>query len=234
LNSKNSKGVIKLRRLKRINDYALLSQKVYSILRTAITNVEIQFGEKINVDKIAKTLKVSITPVREAIHKLVAEGILVTKPNQGTLVREISLSDIDQILQARLAIEKMALSFLISKIAKKDDNNGIIKNFDILVQKMKESVVNKNIDNKFAKHALDFHSLIFKKCGNKYLYKMYMDIENLVLRFTSKSLNKKGRIEDSYKEHFNIYTSIKEKDIDRAKKYIEEHIENAWKTILKK
>jgi len=233
LSNKNSKGVIDLKRLKKINNYELLSQKVYSSLKDSIVNGEFQFGEKINVDKIAKFFKISITPIREAVHKLVAEGILVTKPNQGTVVKEISLSDIEQILQARLAIEEIAISFLIKRIAKKDKENDITENFHILIENMKEDVLNKNSSN-FSKHALNFHRLLFRKCGNKYLYKMYRGLEDIFSKFTSKSLGKKGRIENSYKEHVKIYVSIKERDLDRAKKYMEEHIENVWKSILKK
>ena len=98
---------------------------------------------------------------------------------------------------------------------------------------MKENLIDKDGKN-FAERALDFHRLIFKNCGNKYLYKIYRGLEDTFSRFTSKSLGKKGRTENSYNEHVEIYLSIKEKDPDKAKKCMQSHIENVWQSIKKK
>ena len=222
-----------MNRLKKIDDYGLLSHKVYSSLKSSIVKGKFQFGEKMNVEKIAKFYNVSTTPIREAIHTLVAEGILVQKPNQGTVVPEISLSDIDQILQIRLVIEKMAVELLLKTISEKGNKNDVVEKLHILVETMKKILVNEEGKN-FVRYALDFHRLIFKECGNKYLYKIYRGLEDIFSRFTSKSLGKKGRTENSYNEHVEIYLSIKEKDLNKAKKCMQTHIENVWQNIKKK
>jgi DNA-binding GntR family transcriptional regulator len=222
-----------LKRLEKIDDYRLLSHRIYSALKKSIVSGEFQFGEKIYAEQIAKYYQVSATPIREAIHKLVAEGILVQKPNQGTVVKEISLSDIDQILQVRSVIEKMAIRLLIEKIKATEIRNDTVEELHSLIEFMKENLANKNAKN-FVKYALDFHRLIFKECGNKYLYKIYRGLEDIFSRFTSKSIDKEGRIQNSYLEQVEIYRSIKEKDLKKAEKCVETYMDNVWKSIKNK
>ncbi len=69
-----------------INDYELLSKKVYRILKARIIRGDLAQGGKLFEAKIAKQLGVSRTPVREALRELAAEGFVTMSPNQGMVL----------------------------------------------------------------------------------------------------------------------------------------------------
>lgn len=74
-------------------------------IRERIIDGSFQSGEQINEAQVATALNVSRGPVREALNRLVQEGILVSKPNRGNFVREISAHDIAEVYEAREVIE---------------------------------------------------------------------------------------------------------------------------------
>jgi DNA-binding GntR family transcriptional regulator len=72
-----------------------LRERIYLHLREAITNGMILPGERIIEKKIAEELKVSITPVREALLQLNVEGFVEIKTHRNVVVKQISLADIN-------------------------------------------------------------------------------------------------------------------------------------------
>ena len=65
-------------------------------------------------------MRVSRTPVREAIQKLAAEGLIKIAPNQTLIVTEISLEDIKEVLQIRGVLEGLAARVAAKKINKQE------------------------------------------------------------------------------------------------------------------
>jgi len=66
----------KMENILKIEGYELLSQKVYRVLKTEIVKGFLEPGTKLFEDKIANQMGVSRTPIREAIQKLAAEGLI--------------------------------------------------------------------------------------------------------------------------------------------------------------
>jgi len=85
----------------KIKGYELLNQKVYRVLKEAIIKGFLEPGTKLLENKIATQMGVSRTPVREAIRKLAAEGLIKIAPNQTLIVTEVSLEDVKEVLQIR-------------------------------------------------------------------------------------------------------------------------------------
>ena len=85
----------------KIEGYELLNQKVYRVLKEAIIKGFLEPGTKLLENKIATQMGVSRTPVREAIRKLAAEGLIKIAPNQTLIVTEVSLEDVKEVLQIR-------------------------------------------------------------------------------------------------------------------------------------
>ena len=68
-----------------IIQYTTVSDSVYLWVKNAIIQGEFKPGEHIAQERLTKTLGVSRTPVRDAIKRLEAEGLLITKPHSGVL-----------------------------------------------------------------------------------------------------------------------------------------------------
>ena len=85
-----------------------LRGKVFVRLENDIINGKYKQGESLNESRVANELKVSRTPVREAIRQLELEGLVAYIPNKGAIVKGLSPEDIRDIFEIRMKIEGLA------------------------------------------------------------------------------------------------------------------------------
>jgi DNA-binding GntR family transcriptional regulator len=83
-------------------------ERVYDILRDRILAGELEGGTRLHQENLSTQLGVSRTPIREAITRLAAEGLVELLPNRGARVAEVSIADIRAAYEARLGIEPFA------------------------------------------------------------------------------------------------------------------------------
>lgn len=86
-----------------INEYLPLRDVVFETLRQKILKGELKPGERLIEVALAQRLGVSRTPVREAIHKLEQEGLVVMAPRKGAQVATISAQSVRDVLEVRKA-----------------------------------------------------------------------------------------------------------------------------------
>jgi len=96
-----------------------LSDRVYSIIRSALMDGQFETGQRLKISEISNELGVSITPVREAIFRLVSEEALEMKAATAVHVPTRTSSDLRQIKAIRLFLEGMAAEAAAQKISQK-------------------------------------------------------------------------------------------------------------------
>jgi len=212
--------------LPKINDYGLLSERVYQILKNFIIEGDLEEGAKITEAIISKQLGVSTTPVREAIRRLVADGLITIYPNKRMAITEISVKDIKEVYQLR----KVLCGLAVELLAKRITDDEIVK-FNEIFKEMK-IYAGKGDVIAYSKSADKFHSLISHLSGNKRLENFSNILHEQVYRYRIKSLRVKGRIEKSLNEHRNILEALSRRDPEKSFRYCQEHLENAQKNIL--
>ena len=80
-----------------------LASDVYAALKVDIVSLKFPPGSMVQEEALAQRLGVSRTPVREALRRLEQEGLIKTVPKRGSFVAGVSLSDVREVLQVRLA-----------------------------------------------------------------------------------------------------------------------------------
>ena len=85
-----------------------VKQWVYRVLRRAIMAGEFEPGDPVTINGLAETLGVSAMPVREALHRLVADGALELLDNRRVRVPHIDPQRFEEVLEARIALETRA------------------------------------------------------------------------------------------------------------------------------
>src|SRR5690242_4734598 len=83
-------------------------QKIVELLREAILSGDLGPGDRLTQEELAARFNVSMTPVREAIQQLVAEGVLDQSPYKGVRVVEVSPEDATEIYLMRSVVEALA------------------------------------------------------------------------------------------------------------------------------
>ena len=92
-----------------MNEYLPLRDVVFNTLRQAILKGELKPGERLMEIQLANRLGVSRTPVREAIRKLELEGLVLMIPRKGAVVAEITIKDLEDVLEVRGVLEILAV-----------------------------------------------------------------------------------------------------------------------------
>ena len=93
-----------------------LSEQVTEYLYKLLVSGRLKGGQRVNEAELARTLKISRNPIREAIRKLEERGLLVSAPRRGTFVRSFSATDIEDIFSFRMALEEFALRQAFPKL----------------------------------------------------------------------------------------------------------------------
>jgi len=219
-------------KLFKIDDYELLSRKVYHILKVRIIKEDLKQGIKLSEKNIAEQLGVSRTPVREAFRELAAEGFVEIIPNQGIVVSTITFDEIYDILQIRGVLEGLA-----ARIAAKKINSEEINKFNKIIDKMKYYTTG-NFTSKesilfFSNLDTEFHGLILSISENKWLIQIHGNLKNHIEKYRIRSFSIPGTFPKSLNEHCKILDAIKKGNSDLAEKLSVVHMEKAYKNIYK-
>lgn len=92
-----------------------LVDQVYDKIRKRIINLEVPFGSKLNVSKLQEEYGVSSTPVREALNRLLNEGLIEFENNVGASVVDITEDDVIEIQELEAAYEMAAVRYAMQK-----------------------------------------------------------------------------------------------------------------------
>ena len=214
-----------MKNILKLGNYELLSQKAYRVLKRAIIRGDLTPNSKLILTEIAKSLRISITPIREAINKLASEGLVTIIPNKGMIVKEINIDDFQESLQVRAFLDALIAKLSVEKITDKE-----IDNMMEITHKMEQCVKE---DDRLTYNDLDikFHDFLLTIAENNTLKEIY---NNLIVhghRFRLRTLKIPDRMGKSLKEHLKIALRIKERNPDEANRASQEHIESILRSI---
>lgn len=194
-----------------------LTDTVYKSIKRQILTHELPLGSRIKDDQIAMQLGVSRTPVREALHSLIRDGLVEAIPRSQTRVCTLSEADINEIFDLRIALESLATRLSAERIPPKE-----LEHLNRL-----HSLAEAGLKKKNSRPALHFdhemHRIILKNCGNQRLIAMMENINDYVTLFRNLSERTPAHRGFNYR-HQEIMRALNKKDGEAAALAIEDHI----------
>ncbi|MGE2716814.1 GntR family transcriptional regulator [Mycolicibacterium litorale] len=142
--------------------------RIADMLRSAILDGSFPPGAQLTESQLAERLNVSRGPVREAMQRLVQEGLLWTKPHHGTFVVELGTSDVPDIYLARRAIEGTAAIRVMSRPNKAQ----AFKALDKAVSELRQAISDGDWRDIVAAE-LNFHEVLVSEAGSERLSRMF-------------------------------------------------------------
>ncbi len=209
---------VESRTAKPILNTATLSQQVYAHLRAGILDNTYPPNSSLPEEALATKLKVSRVPVREALRRLSAEGLVVIKPRQGASVAELTSKQFLDAYQVREALEVLAVRLATPRLTQQD-----LQQLDALQQAMQTAADADNPGDFFAANA-KFHTFLVDKAGNGDLKSTYESLIDRMRRYRNPSLDLRGGMATSIDEHAAILAAIREGDPDKAADLVARHI----------
>jgi DNA-binding GntR family transcriptional regulator len=196
---------------------ATTADAAYQALRQGILRGDLAPGERLRSDALANDLRVSRTPVREALRKLEAEG-LVERSGAGLIVREFSETDLTELFYVREALEGMA-----ARLAAENATPGEIAEIRELLDDM-ETLRRRGEVAALRPLTAEFHRLIGRAAHNgRLLHALESLLEHVRQMQTSTLLDIEGRPTEALKEHRDLVAAVEARDADRAEKIARAH-----------
>lgn len=195
-----------------------LSQQVYSHLRAGILDNTYRPGAPLPEEAMAEKLHVSRVPVREALRRLSAEGLVVIKPRQGATVTELTAKQFLDAYQVREALEVLAVRLAVPRLTPAD-----LAELDALQEAMQTAAAAGNSNDFFVANA-EFHGFLVDKSDNGDLKSTYESLIDRMRRYRNPSLDLRGGMTQSIDEHAAILMAIHAGNTDEAAHLIAQHI----------
>jgi GntR family transcriptional regulator, rspAB operon transcriptional repressor len=197
---------------------------VYENLKKRIINHSLKPGDPLTESVLAKELKISKTPLREAMQQLEKEGFIENIPGKGAFVSRINVQDIREIFEIREILE----CEVIKRVAMKGSfNRG---EAEAIRKKFESSEGNENkTPRSYFKAGDQIHTFIFEAFENKRLLEIYKRLQEHIerLRLYFFDTVRPERSEQSFKEHLEIVNALLAQDPQRAEKAIQDHLQNS-------
>lgn len=208
---------------------ARASDSVFQILREGILAQTFQPGERLNVHDLAARLGVSLTPVKDAINRLAAEGLIEVKPRSGTFVAAISPDDVIETFEIRAALECLAAERMLAKLTDAD-----VERFRKLTADLEKTVTTEKQRTFHEAKNIEFHALIVELSGNRKLIEMYHSLHAhiQIARIHDTRREWTARMEQERKEHREIFSAIKARDAKRLVSTLNAHINRAARALV--
>ena len=204
-----------------------LGSKIFILLRDRILNESYKCGDKLNELTLAKELKISRTPIREALKQLELEGLVESIPNKGVYVKGFSPRDIDDMFEIRLSLEGLAVSFAIDRM----DEVHLAKIKEVF--ELLEFYTTKGDFDKVNDFNILFHESIYQATQSTYFEQILKDIHYYVSVTSRHSIARPERLESSLVEHRAILEAIVDGDKDEATERIQRHIHKTQMLVRK-
>jgi DNA-binding GntR family transcriptional regulator len=203
-----------------------LRDRIHDRLRTAIISGELSPGTPVIEAEIAGRLGASRTPVREALRRLEAEGLLEPRGLRGSVVREVKADEVECVFEIREALESLA-----ARRAARSMRDGELRKLEQHVAAMRESI---DDAGEMERHDTAFHDIILASASGERLKRMLTDLREELIAYRLLSLSDVDRRRATIVEYDAIVQAIRGHDEDAAAARTATHIANARAAVLRR
>lgn len=206
-----------------------LQQRVYQRLKNNILTNKYMPGMPMNIDQLASDLGVSQTPVREALAMLKHDGLVVTDYYKTPIVSMIDEDDVSDVYEVRKILEGYAIQKVGLLLTEEDftDLHAVlgIPNEVAGADELQESLAQADVQ---------FHGYLSSKVNNSTYFRIFQSVDDMSLRIRTLVLAQTARnVRILTDEHLAILEALEKKDVKKAVKALNKHLDNACARTLK-
>lgn len=197
-----------------------LVEEVRNEIIEMILSAEIAQGERIGEPMISKRLGVSRVPVREALRSLEPTGLVISKPNNGVFVRNLSREEIRDLYEMRSLYDSFAAKAACRLSSAK--HKELIRTLKHSLTRMKSASISQDTALYYQEN-LVFHWELAKCCGNKLFLESYQAISQRLHLCRAANLSEAADRQASIAEHEGIFEAIRAKNDVSAEQVTIDH-----------
>ncbi|MFM9923373.1 GntR family transcriptional regulator [Variovorax sp. H27-G14] len=208
------------------------TRQVFTELRTAIVGGRLLPGSKLNIAALAEELDVSAGAVREGLAMLEAEALVVSEPARGFRVSPVSPTDLEELVTARIEIEKLCLAEAIRHGDLAWEGSVVSAHHRLSRLAERDAAMPTVLSTEWTGSHAEFHNALVSGCPNSWLLRMHQMLYQQSERYRQLSapLSKESR--DVGAEHQALLDAVLNRDILAAQTLISEHLQTTGRLLL--
>jgi len=204
-----------------------VNQRVYERLRDHILAGGIALGERLDERLLAERMHVSRTPIRDAVGKLVKEGLVEHRAYQGNFVRSFTVQEVTDLYELREELEAMAARLAAGRRTDEDlAELGDLVGSAAAARKKSDMTAFADADRRF-------HALITRMARNSALTTALGQLEQQIRLARNLANQDAGTVDRTVSERMRIAEAIATGDADGAARAMREHVRDVGATVLR-
>lgn len=197
--------------------------RIFESLRRQILSGALPRGSRMPQDELARQFDASITPVREALRLLEAEGLIVSEPHRGVRVAGVDLDKVKATYITRRLVESYAMRRATSRLSQRD-----LARAQTLIEQMNGTKGADDLET-YRHDNREFHFLFYDRCG---LSGLRDQIDAMWQAFPwDLLLDTSDRTAESQQEHIDILAAVRSGDLEAVAATTELHIQKGFAGI---
>jgi DNA-binding GntR family transcriptional regulator len=202
-------------------------QQVYDYVWDRIISMEYRPGDFITDSQVAGELKISRTPVREALQRLETEGFLIPEARRGWRIYSLSIKDVEDIFDLKCEIEGLVARK--AALDRSEEHHEMLRNY---LQQLRQTSENDDVNGWMETDAL-IHHLLYMMAQNERAEKIIKHLNDQWHRMRRGFINLRGRLDDATDEHEKIINAIIEGDAEGAEIAMQNHLNSVRQGLMK-
>jgi DNA-binding GntR family transcriptional regulator len=199
-------------------DYRTKVDAAYQQLRGWILSGRLKPGEKLDQSLLATRMRVSRTPLRQALLRLASERLIEAEPHRSAVVAPLSLIDIEDLYQSRRVLESMLAEVGTARISDAD-----MKQMRRIIE-MQDTAVKAGNPDRFADLDREFHFILYRAAGYSRAFEITQALRDASERYVRFYTAYKGGAADSLGEHRRILQLCMDRDARGVRDEVEHHV----------
>ncbi|MEQ8700930.1 MAG: GntR family transcriptional regulator [Bauldia litoralis] len=184
----------------------------YNQIRQLLIRGELRAGQSLRQEDLARTVGVSRLPIREALNRLTAEGLVTLRPRRGYIVTSLNRDEIREIFELRMNVEEYA-----ARLATQSRTPADIEAVEgHLVEMEGIELVDQERLTRWSECNRLFHERLFDSSGRTHVCGVVSKLRDAVAPYIRMLITSPEQVEEARKQHRDIFGAFHDGDVERA------------------
>jgi DNA-binding GntR family transcriptional regulator len=208
-----------------------LNASAFAQLRADILTCQLLPNERLRMETLRERYGMGASPIREALMRLEAEGLVELEQNRGFKVSEVSRDKLADLMRTRIEIEGIALRWSLEKGGVEWEAN-LLSSFHRLSKQTKHSRSHPGaISAAWSKAHADFHTALVAACDSPSMLLIRLRLFEQAERYVNLSITSKGPLRDDVTEHRQLMRTVLRRDVVKALELNRAHINRTLEKV---